>query len=86
MDAGLYLFHNIKRTLSYGTGPYFYLPKLENHMEARLWDEIFAFAEQELGVTHGTIKATVVLETILAAFEIEEILYELREHMAGINA
>ena len=86
VDAGLYLFHNIKRTLSHGTGPYFYLPKLENYMEARLWDEVFAFSEQELGVTHGTIKATVLLETILAAFEIEEILYELREHMAGINA
>ena len=86
VDAGLYLFHNIKRTLSHGTGPYFYLPKLENYMEARLWDEVFAFSEQELGVTHGTIKATVLLETILAAFEIEEIIYELREHMAGINA
>jgi malate synthase len=86
VDAGLYLFHNIKRTLNHGTGPYFYLPKLENYMEARLWDEVFAFSEQELGVTHGTIKATVLLETILAAFEIEEILYELREHMAGINA
>ncbi len=86
VDAGLYLFHNIKRTLGKGTGPYFYLPKLENHLEARLWDEVFAFAEQELGVTYGTIKATVLLETILASFEIEEILYELRGHMAGINA
>ena len=86
VDAGLYLFHNIKRTLEKGTGPYFYLPKLENHLEARLWDEVFAFAEQELGVTYGTIKATVLLETVLASFEIEEILYELRGHMAGINA
>ena len=86
VDAGLYLFHNIKRTLNKGTGPYLYLPKLENHLEARLWDEVFIFAEQELGVMHGTIKVTVLLETILAAFEIEEILYELREHMAGINA
>ena len=86
VDAGLYLFHNIKRTLSKGTGPYFYLPKVENHLEARLWDDVFTFSEKELGVPHGTIKATVLLETILASFEIDEILYELREHMAGINA
>jgi len=86
VDAGLYLFHNIKRTLKKGTGPYFYLPKIENHLEARLWNEIFTYAESELGVKHGSIKATVLLETILASFEIEEILYELREHMAGINA
>ena len=86
VDAGLYLFHNIKRTLEKGTGPYFYLPKLENHLEARLWDDVFTFAEKELGVNYGTIKATVLLETILASFEIEEILYELRGHMAGINA
>ena len=69
VDAGLYLFHNIKRTLEKGTGPYLYLPKLENHLEARLWDEVFAFAENELGVNYGTIKATVLLETILASFE-----------------
>ncbi|MED5242365.1 MAG: malate synthase A [SAR324 cluster bacterium] len=86
VDAGLYLFHNIKRTLEKGTGPYLYLPKLENHLEARLWDEVFAFAENELGVNYGTIKATVLLETILASFVIEEIIYELRGHMAGINA
>ena len=86
VDAGLYLFHNIKRALKKGTGPYFYLPKIENHLEARLWNEIFSYAENELGVTHGSIKATVLLETILASFEIDEILYELREHMAGINA
>ena len=86
VDAGLYLFHNTKLTLSKGTGPYFYLPKLENHLEARLWDEVFTFAEQELGVKNGTIKATVLLETILASFEIEEIIYELRRHMSGINA
>ena len=86
VDAGLYLFHNIKRTLEKGTGPYFYLPKLENHLEARLWDEVFTFSEEELGVKTGTIKATVLLETILAAFEMEEIIYELRRHMSGINA
>jgi len=86
VDAGLYLFHNIKRTLKKGTGPYFYLPKIENHLEARLWNEIFSYSENELGVKHGSIKATVLLETILASFEIEEILYELRDHMAGINA
>jgi len=86
VDAGLYLFHNIRQTLDKGTGPYFYLPKIENHLEARLWNEIFTFAEKELGVNHGSIKATVLLETILASFEIEEILYELRDHMAGINA
>ena len=86
VDAGLYLFHNIKRTLEKGTGPYFYLPKLENHLEARLWDEVFTFSEDELGVKIGTIKATVLLETILAAFEMEEIIYELRKHMSGINA
>ena len=86
VDAGLYLFHNIKRTLEKGTGPYFYLPKLENHLEARLWDEVFTFSEDELGVKIGTIKATVLLETILAAFEMEEIIYELRRHMSGINA
>ena len=86
VDAGLYLFHNTKLTLSKGTGPYFYLPKLENHLEARLWDDVLTFAEQELGVKNGTIKATVLLETILASFEIEEIIYELRRHMSGINA
>ena len=86
VDAGLYLFHNIKRTLSKGTGPYFYLPKVENHLEARLWDEVFTFAESELAVKHGTIKATVLLETILASFEIDEILYELRDRIVGINA
>ena len=86
IDAGLYLFHNIERTLIKGTGPYFYLPKIENHLEARLWNEIFAYSEKKLGVNLGSIKATVLLETILASFEIEEIIYELRDHMAGINA
>ena len=69
-----------------GAGPYFYLPKLENHLEARLWNEIFVMAQQELGLPQGTIKATVLIETILAAFEMDEILYELREHSAGLNA
>ena len=86
VDAGLYLFHNISHTLKKETGPYFYLPKIENHLEARLWNEIFTFSENELGVNYGSIKATVLLETILAAFEIEEIIYELKDHMAGINA
>jgi malate synthase len=85
-DAGLYLFHNAKRLLSKGSGPYFYLPKLESHREARLWNDVFNAAEEGLGLARGTIKATVLIETILAAFEMEEILYELREHSAGLNA
>lgn len=85
-DFGLYFFHNAKKLLAKGSGPYFYLPKLENHREARLWNDVFLFAQQELGLPKGTIRATVLLETILAAFEMEEILYELREHSAGLNA
>jgi malate synthase len=85
-DAGLYLFHNAHRLLERGTAPYFYLPKLENHREARLWNDVFQFAQDDLGIPRGTIKATVLLETILAAFEMEEILYELRDHSAGLNA
>jgi malate synthase len=85
-DFGLYFFHNARRLLARGTGPYFYLPKLESHLEARLWNDVFEFAEDELDVPRGTIKATVLVETILAAFEMEEILYELREHSAGLNA
>jgi malate synthase len=85
-DFGLYFFHNAKETLDRGTGPYFYLPKLESHLEARLWNDVFNFAQDERGVPRGTIRATVLIETILAAFEMEEILYELREHMAGLNA
>ncbi len=85
-DFGLYFFHNARRTLSRGSGPYFYLAKIESYREARLWDEVFSFSEERLGVTHGSIKATVLIETILAAFEIEEILYELRDHSAGCNA
>ncbi len=85
-DFGLYLFHNAKRLLRKGTGPYFYLPKLESHLEARLWNDIFITAESELGLKAGTIRATVLIETILAAFEMEEILYELKEHALGLNA
>jgi malate synthase len=85
-DFGLYLFHNGRRLLDRGTGPYFYLPKLESHLEARLWNDVFAHAEEELGLPHGSIKATVLIETVLAAFEMDEILWELREHAAGLNA
>jgi malate synthase len=84
-DFGLYFFHNVRSLLDRGTGPYFYLPKLESHLEARLWNEVFLMAEEELGIPRGTIKATVLIETILAAFEMDEILYELREHSAGLN-
>ncbi|MGH3091321.1 MAG: malate synthase A, partial [Gaiellaceae bacterium] len=85
-DFGLYFFHNAQRLLGRGSGPYLYLPKLESHLEARLWNDVFDFAEEELDVPSGSIKATVLIETILAAFEMEEILYELREHSAGLNA
>jgi malate synthase len=84
-DFGLYFFHNAKELLARGSGPYFYLPKMESHVEARLWNEIFLRAQQGLGLPAGTIKATVLIETILAAFEMDEILYELREHSAGLN-
>jgi malate synthase len=85
-DFALFFYHNAREQLARGAGPYFYLPKLENHLEARLWNEIFVMAQQELGLPQGTIKATVLIETILAAFEMDEILYELREHSAGLNA
>jgi malate synthase len=85
-DFGLFFFHNAKEQLARGSGPYFYLPKLESHLEARLWNEVFTAAQQELGIAHGTIRATVLIETILAAFEMDEILYELRDHAAGLNA
>ncbi|MPZ51065.1 MAG: malate synthase A, partial [Dehalococcoidia bacterium] len=85
-DFGLYFFHNGRRLLGRGSGPYFYLPKMESHLEARLWDEVFSFAEEHFDVPHGSIKATVLIETILGAFEIEEVLYELRDHSAGCNA
>jgi malate synthase len=84
-DFALYAFHNAKELLARGSGPYFYLPKLESHFEARLWNEVFTTAEDWLKIPHGSIKATVLVETILAAFEIDEILYELREHSAGVN-
>jgi malate synthase len=84
-DFGLYLFHNAKASLAQGSGPYFYLPKLESHLEARLWNEVFVHAQQALGLPNGTIKATVLIETIPAAFEMDEIIHELRDHMAGLN-
>ncbi|WP_445659568.1 malate synthase A [Aeribacillus sp. FSL K6-8394] len=84
-DFGLYFFHNAKELIKRGSGPYFYLPKLESHLEARWWNDVFCFAQDELGVKRGTIKATVLIETILAAFEMDEILYELKEHSAGLN-
>jgi malate synthase len=86
LDFGLFLFHNARPLLEKGTGPYFYLPKLESHLEARLWNEVFRVAQDRLGVPRGTIRATVLIETILAAFEMDEILYELREHSGGLNA
>ncbi|SDS21872.1 malate synthase A [Actinoplanes derwentensis] len=85
-DFGLYLFHCGQRQIDRGSGPYFYLPKLESHLEARLWNDVFVFAQEYLGIPRGTIRATVLIETINAAFEMEEILYELREHSAGLNA
>src|SRR5262249_37028324 len=84
-DFGLYLFHNAQALRGKGTGPYFYLPKLESHLEARLWNDVFVFAQGALGLPNGTIRATVLIETILAAFEMDEILYELRDHIAGLN-
>ena len=84
-DFGLYFFHNAQQLLENGSGPYFYLPKMESHLEARLWNDIFVMAQDELGIPQGTIKATVLIETILATFEMHEILYELREHSAGLN-
>ncbi|MGE5103565.1 MAG: malate synthase A [Betaproteobacteria bacterium] len=85
-DFALYFFHNAKELLARGSGPYFYLPKLESRLEARLWNDIFVMAQDDLGIARGTIKATVLIETILAAFEMDEILYELRQHSAGLNA
>jgi len=84
-DFGLFFFHNAAALIAKGSGPYFYLPKLENHLEARLWNDVFNLAQDELGIPRGTIRATVLIETILAAFEMEEILYELRDHSAGLN-
>ncbi len=84
-DFGLYAFHNAKELLARGSGPYFYLPKMESHLEARLWNDVFIKAESELGIPAGSIKATVLIETILASFEMDEILWELKEHSAGLN-
>jgi malate synthase len=84
-DFGLFFFHNAHELIKRGTGPYFYLPKMESHLEARLWNDVFNFAQDELGIPRGTIRATVLIETILAAFEMDEILYELRDHSAGLN-
>ena len=85
-DFALFLFHNATEQLARGAGPYFYLPKMESHLEARLWNDIFVMAQNEIGLPQGTIKATVLIETIVAAFEMDEILYELREHSSGLNA
>jgi malate synthase len=85
-DWGLYFFHNAKALLARGSGPYFYLPKMESHLEARLWNDVFLHAQAELGLPRGTIRATMLIETVLATFECEEILYELREHASGLNA
>lgn len=85
VDFGLYFFHNAKQLIKNGSGPYFYLPKMESYLEARLWNDVFVFAQQKLNIPQGTIKATVLIETIAASFEMEEILYELKEHSAGFN-
>src|SRR3954464_7909494 len=84
-DFGLFFFHNAKELLARGSGPYFYLPKMESHLEARLWNDVFVFAQKEIGVPQGSIKATALIETVVAAFEMDEILYELREHSSGLN-
>src|SRR6476469_857797 len=86
VDFGLYFFHNARALLDKGSGPYFYLPKMESHLEARLWNDVFTHAEETLGIPHGTIRATVLIETIPAAFEMDEILYQLRDHASGLNA
>jgi len=84
-DFGLFLFHNAKELIARGSGPYFYLPKMESHLEARLWNDIFVFSQEELKIPRGSIKATALIETVVAAFEMDEILHELREHSAGLN-
>ncbi|MGW2229897.1 malate synthase A [Streptomyces formicae] len=86
VDFGLYFFHNAKRLIELGKGPYFYLPKTESYLEARLWNDIFVFAQDYVGIPQGTVRATVLIETITAAYEMEEILYELRDHASGLNA
>jgi len=84
-DFGLFSFHNAEELTARGSGPYFYLPKIESHLEARLWNEVFLDARAKLGLPKGTIRATVLIETIMAAFEMDEILWELRDHSAGLN-
>ena len=84
-DFGLYFFHNAKKQMASGSGPYFYLPKMESHLEARLWNDIFVDAQKALGVPNGTIKSTILIETLPAAFEMHEILYELKDHIVGLN-
>ncbi|MFE1407084.1 malate synthase A [Streptomyces sp. NPDC058770] len=86
VDFGLYFFHNARRLVDLGKGPYFYLPKTESHLEARLWNDVFVFAQDYVGIPQGTVRATVLIETITAAYEMEEILYELRDHASGLNA
>ena len=86
VDFGLYFFHNAETLIAAGAGPYFYLPKMESHLEARLWNDVFSYAEDRLEIPYGTIRATCLIETTPAAFEMEEILYELRDHSAGLNA
>ncbi|APU42900.1 malate synthase A [Streptomyces sp. NPDC056254] len=86
VDFGLYFFHNAKRLIDLGKGPYFYLPKTESHLEARLWNDVFVFSQDYVGIPQGTVRATVLIETITAAYEMDEILYELRDHAAGLNA
>ncbi|SCK42451.1 malate synthase A [Streptomyces sp. WMMB 322] len=86
VDFGLYFFHNAQRLIDMGKGPYFYLPKLESHLEARLWNEVFVFAQDHCGIPQSTVRATVLIETITAAYEMDEILYELRDHASGLNA
>ncbi|MEJ7839619.1 MAG: malate synthase A, partial [Thermomicrobiales bacterium] len=86
VDFGLYFFHNAAELLARGSGPYFYLPKMESHLEAQLWNDVFTFAQKAVGVPHGSVRATVLVETFPAAFEMDEILYQLRDHAAGLNA
>ena len=85
VDFGLYFFNNVHQLIANETGRYFYLPKLESHLEARLWNDVFVYAQERLGIPQKTIKATVLVETILASFELDEILYELKDHSAGLN-
>src|SRR5262249_51560699 len=85
-DFGLYFFHNARELVARKSGPYFYLPKMESHLEARLWNDVFVHAQQALGLPRGTVRATVLIETLPAAFEMDEILHELRDHMSGLNA